>query len=286
MIKIDLAQGGLGWLQWRKGGIGGSDIAKIMGVSPFGSAMDVYNEKSGLSDGKKKNTAMKRGNDYEAEARELFCQIKGMKFIPICGEVRGYSYMKVSLDGYCDIENTILEIKVPGKKDLDLAAAGEIPEYYMMQMQWQLMVSQAIRGYFMAYDWRTKENYIVTVQRNERMIAELQARAHIFWDEFILGIPPPLQLDEHEFIFDDKELEDDVTGYITDDKAIKEAKLRNEQRKYRITKRDTNFKAFGITATRTKPRITYDYEAMIADGLDISKYAKEGETGWRITIDK
>ena len=36
------------WLSYRKLGIGGSDVAAIMGISPFATIRDLYNDKLGI----------------------------------------------------------------------------------------------------------------------------------------------------------------------------------------------------------------------------------------------
>lgn len=36
------------WLDYRKKGIGGSDVAAIMGISPFATIRDLYNNKVGM----------------------------------------------------------------------------------------------------------------------------------------------------------------------------------------------------------------------------------------------
>ena len=36
------------WLSYRKLGIGGSDVAAIMGISPFATIRDLYNDKFGI----------------------------------------------------------------------------------------------------------------------------------------------------------------------------------------------------------------------------------------------
>lgn len=36
------------WLSYRKFGIGGSDVAAIMGISPFATIRDLYNDKFGI----------------------------------------------------------------------------------------------------------------------------------------------------------------------------------------------------------------------------------------------
>ena len=37
------------WLKERRSGIGGSDAAAILGVSPWRTALDVYSDKRGIS---------------------------------------------------------------------------------------------------------------------------------------------------------------------------------------------------------------------------------------------
>ena len=37
------------WLNYRRQGIGGSDVAAVLGVSPFRTARDVYYDKLGIS---------------------------------------------------------------------------------------------------------------------------------------------------------------------------------------------------------------------------------------------
>ena len=36
------------WLSYRRLGIGGSDVAAIMGISPFATSRDLYNDKIGV----------------------------------------------------------------------------------------------------------------------------------------------------------------------------------------------------------------------------------------------
>jgi len=43
------------WLEARKGGIGGSDAAAILGKDPYRSALEVYAEKVGLTEPKEDN---------------------------------------------------------------------------------------------------------------------------------------------------------------------------------------------------------------------------------------
>jgi putative phage-type endonuclease len=190
MRKILLEQGTPEWLEWRKSGLGSSDIAAIMGKSPFSTAMKIYYEKSGFSEGAKTTHPMSRGSLYEGEARRAFTKKMKREFVPICCCHSDADYFLASLDGYDEKENHIVEIKVPGRKTLDQAAAGELPEYYHIQMQWQMGVCGASLGYFVCYMPETLEMYVVNIPPDINFIRVLQEEAELFWNNFKRGVPP------------------------------------------------------------------------------------------------
>ena len=70
-MRQDISQDGDAWHEFRAGGIGSSDIAAIMGKSPYKTAADVYYEKCGLSE-QFQTAAMKRGKEKEAEALDFY----------------------------------------------------------------------------------------------------------------------------------------------------------------------------------------------------------------------
>src|SRR5258705_288939 len=63
----------------RRLGIGGSDAAAIVGMSPYTTALDVYNDKLGLVPSKTPTQAMLRGRYLESVAVEIFCELTGKK---------------------------------------------------------------------------------------------------------------------------------------------------------------------------------------------------------------
>lgn len=284
----NLIQGSPEWHKWRSSGIGSSDIAKITGVSPFGSAFDFYNEKSGIVVTDKSSYATERGKHYEPIVREKFNKLQNANYETACFQHDNYCFILASLDGYDEATNTLIEIKVPGKKDLELAAQGEIPEYYKVQIQWQLGTCGAQRAYYICYDPKTDQMYIVTVARDEETIQRLFHSAHIFWDNFLRGIPPVKR--------------DDVdVDFITDEKfvsiALQAQKIKGELLKWELqwdeVKKEIlnfgkgrSFRGYGISAVKTSGRKTYDTDAMVADGIDIERYAKVGKESYTIKIDK
>lgn len=290
MIKVQLEQGSEDWLAWRNGGIGSSDIAKIMGISPWGTGLDVYNEKAGISKEKKKTWAMNRGTNYEAEARDIFNanKVEELKFYPDCFQRSDYPWARASFDGYNEFRNYILEIKVPGSKDFELAARGKVPEYYNIQMQWQMFVADSDIAIYMCYRPESGETHIFPIERDDALINAMKIAAEHFWINFLKGIPPGKKRSDHDFVIDDR-LADRVEEYKTCKRSFDLLQQKLEEIKSSILaygNGQNSFMGYGITVTLAKPRTTYDMMAMQTDGIDISKYAKTSEkSSYRITID-
>ena len=133
MKTIDLPQNSPEWLEFRRGGVGASDIAAIMGHNPYKDAVDVYREKMGIE--QEVNAYMQRGKDNELGARLRFCEEHGLTFVPLVVVDEEEPRFFASLDGYCEEKNWILEIKTPGKKTLEMAKNGKMPPYYFYQIQ-------------------------------------------------------------------------------------------------------------------------------------------------------
>jgi len=116
MKVINLEQNTDAWLDWRRSGLGSSDIASICGVNPYQSALDIYNTKTGFSEEQEPNVFMMRGKKYETEAREMFESIHGKSYPAINIEHDEFGYFKASLDGFCTFNRYIVEIKCSSGK--------------------------------------------------------------------------------------------------------------------------------------------------------------------------
>jgi len=135
------------WLEWRRTGIGSSDIAALMGVDPWKSPLDIYDSKDCLAEDGIPNSRMQRGIDNEGEARSLFNAIMENTYIPLNCEHPDIPIIHASLDGYWN--KKILEIKVPGRKVMEMAREGVIPIYYVYQIQWQFLATFADMAYYL-----------------------------------------------------------------------------------------------------------------------------------------
>ncbi|WP_279000071.1 YqaJ viral recombinase family protein, partial [[Clostridium] scindens] len=76
------------WLDYRKKGIGGSDVAAIMGISPFATIRDLYNNKVGilpaiLEEEESNWVAKEVGHRLENLVAEIFVRKTGLKVFPV-----------------------------------------------------------------------------------------------------------------------------------------------------------------------------------------------------------
>lgn len=119
----------------------------VLGLSPFSNAEKLAQEiKFGIKPYYSK--AMQDGNNLEDYAREMTNGFFDDVFIPTVG-VRG-EYL-ASLDGINFAEDTIIEIKV-SEKTYEEVKAGKIPNYYLAQIQHQMMVFNKVeKAYLVAY---------------------------------------------------------------------------------------------------------------------------------------
>lgn len=141
MIKFDTKEE---WLQIRKEGIGGSDVACILGHSPFKNAKDIY--KSKIEDVEQiSNKAIEFGNDFEPIVFESF-----KKKYKDSYEVLDYKdimfrnfwnpFLQASLDGVLvnkfSLDVGVLEIKTAQERKgkwYDTYGNRIVPQYYLDQ---------------------------------------------------------------------------------------------------------------------------------------------------------
>lgn len=129
--------------QARSRGVGGSDAAAILGLSPWKTAFEVWQEKLGLSKGKPDNPAMAYGRLIEPVIRQWYSDETGrvvtVPNAPIFHPK--YPYILGSLDGIADGER-VLEIKTSRSSDgWGEPGTDQIPVYYQTQVQQYMMVT-------------------------------------------------------------------------------------------------------------------------------------------------
>lgn len=180
------------WFVWRSQGIGSSDVAAILGLSPFHTPLQLWRIKTGLDPQVADSVATYHGRKYEPKARACFELTSFKDYIPKLFQSQQYPFMRVSLDGWYEEDREVLEIKCPGKETLALAERGEIPDYYRAQIQYQLFVADGKRAIYFAFNPETEKGFEIEVFPDEEFMKQMVAAVIDFWMRVQRKKPPPL----------------------------------------------------------------------------------------------
>jgi len=195
IYKID-QEDKLGFLIKRKEGIGGSDIAAVCGLNPYKSVLSVWYEKT------QKDLKIEEENipaeiglileDYLekkfiSKFQKLYDEEIELKKMPYILAHDQYDWCRCTLDRYIEKNNEIIpvEFKTTSEYQKDKWKEEEIPEQYYLQVQWQLFITGAKKGYLgvlignRVFDIRE-------IPRNENVINMALERADDFWNNFVL----------------------------------------------------------------------------------------------------
>lgn len=263
------------WTTWRGKGLGSSDAPVIMGVSPWKTPYQLWEEKTGLVKGFQGNFATQRGHEMEPKARAAFELEIGEEFPPVVAEHTNYPYIRASLDGFNSELNAVLEIKCPGKEDHALAMSGKVPEKYWPQLQHQLLVTGASKVYYYSYDG--EKGATVEVLPDLPYITTLLQAETAFWDLVQNKIAPEMTDKDAETITD-AELVMLAEHYASYDEQIKKLEIKMKELKDKIVEKCTHAKTKvgKLTITRSTRSGSIDY-AKIPElkGVDTEQYRKE-----------
>lgn len=191
MPRLELEQGTALWHSYRQAHIMATSASVILGINPFKTELDLWEEMIGLKPAPKMNSAMERGVKLEPEARELANSIIGIDFEPYVYESDALNWMAASLDGLSECGEFILEIKCPNEKTHEMAINEMIPDYYMAQVQHQLAVTNARLCYYFSYRPENIKKYaIVKIERDEEFIDKMISKESTFWIQLCTMQPP------------------------------------------------------------------------------------------------
>lgn len=180
------------FLKLRKLGIGSSDIASIIDLSPFKTKYRLWQEKAGIiEDDFKGNFATERGKRLEPEVRDWFNQQLHMNMIPTNRVSLDNSIFRASADGFDEKAQCLLEIKCPGMEDHTTALEVGVPEKYFPQCQWLMMVFGVSNLFYVSHNDKAENQYaIVRVQADQIYQEFLKTEAVKFWEHVVNKTEP------------------------------------------------------------------------------------------------
>lgn len=198
------------WLAARKSGIGGSDIAAIIGVSPFKTAVDVYLDKCGLVPDVEMNEAMQWGVLLEDVVAKHYQDTSGAKVQRVGEMMRHphFPWMLANIDraivtpgsrarfdgGKLQGADGILEVKTASAyKAGEWGAPADddaIPTHYAAQAMWYLGIA-GLEWCDVAVLIGGQKYLVKRIERDEETIKGMVERADEFWrGHVVAGVPP------------------------------------------------------------------------------------------------
>jgi len=278
IVSFPDGQGSKEWLDWRRNGIGASDISIIQGSNKYKTLLTLWDEKCGFKGEDEVNFAMEHGIKNEDKARQWINENEQLKLEPLCVEDQELSHFRASLDGY-DLEKKVLcEIKCPVSNDiLDNAREKQtLPMYWQHQIQWQIMLTNPVRAFIALWDYRYDSCLTIEAFAQPTLQKEMREKGKEFWRMVQMGVPP--KPSEKDYIrVEDEELKLLLQEYKDHDGVEKAAKEEKKRLKEKIVEfgDDGNFTCNGFFISRCAPRVTYNLDQMRLDGIDVDGYAKK-----------
>ncbi len=187
------------WLEKRRHGIGASDIAAIIGISPWSTPLQIWVSKTmdetpepEPSEDMKWGVRMETAILDEFEFRQP--QSADLTRGPLLRNIER-PWMMATPDGWHPAE----PVSVVEAKKVDAWSWDEIPKHYQVQVQWQLAVTGAQQGFLVVLH-RGRRLEIYPVIADPELQAELVEVGEWFWGLVESETPPPVTAEDNAFL--------------------------------------------------------------------------------------
>jgi putative phage-type endonuclease len=304
-MKVNtLAQDSQEWLEWRNTGLGASDAAVILGMSPYETPYGLWQIKTGKKapPDLSRNPNVQRGNRLEPLARKVAEKYIGESLDPICAAEEVENFILTSFDGITKNRKTVCELKCPHPSTfadiLNEAEDSKAFKLYWIQCQQQLLVSKADKAYLIFFMKGTEGNKDRIVPFEILPDTEFQQEVLIpklkwFWECINTDTPPERDPRRDPCEVDDKSWLELATEYHPLKQEIKNLKaeikvLESQVKPYEekfIELMGNNYKAdeSGIKVSRSDRKQGVNHELLVEElliilkkrGVNISKEALE-----------
>ena len=278
-----MEQGSKEWHDLRRSKIGASDSPVILGVSPWKTAYQLFLEKMTGSQ-QEVTSSMARGTALEESARERFQDKTGILMMPQVVVSVEREWQMASLDGISFDGKSIIEIKHPNKEVFQMATKGELPEYYMIQIQHALDTTGAAKCYYVVSNG--EKDVWVEVFPDKDLIHKIRKANERFYACMQSGEPPSLTEKDY-IVCEDKtflELMDEYKEITLELHVKKQAQEHVKDQLIELAKGKNIVSSKG-KMTRSVTKGTVDYK-LVPEliGINLEPYRKAPCEKWRITV--
>lgn len=185
------------WLAERARGVGGSDVAAILGLSPWTTPLQVWRRKTGQDPDAGSTRRMRRGSHLEAWVRDEWSAATGAEVaaVPFLRD-REALHRVASLDGLIvrPGEPRVLEIKTSrGRWD------DGLPIQYEIQVRWYLAMTGLAAG-LVVLDCGDDDLHETPVIHDPDLAGEIGEAVDRWWADYVVAgvAPEPTTPDERK----------------------------------------------------------------------------------------
>ena len=302
------------WLKERKKGIGGSDVACVLGLNKYKSAFALYNEKKSEELEDFDNEAMRVGRDLEEYVASRFTELSGIKVrhenAILINE--DFPFIRANVDRLCVGVKAGLECKTASTWNAKNFGKGEFPVNYYAQCVAYMAVT-GLPDWYLAVLVMGKEFKVYKLTRDKDCdcpewcecavyvsddeIESLVSACRDFWCEHIEKNVPPAVFNSNddeaitEACNPDSGQEIDMTGYLDKLTELTDLKRQIDELTAQKKQLEGEIKMFmgdcgkgyadGYKVSFTKQsRTTYDWRLFKENNpkIDLTPYKKTTES--------
>lgn len=309
------------WLAAREGGIGGSEIGALIGVSEYETPFSVYNAKKNGGKDLSAVAAVKWGHRFEDAVAEEVAERIGLvsRFAGGLWADRERPHLRVTPDRFATKPRVwkalgVIECKTAGDDDEweegSITAGGQgtgrAPLSYQAQIQWQMGILGLTKGWLGCYiSNQARDFYVVEVDFDREWFAEMTDEADRYWVVNILGDEPPMHNLRHPkteemlkqlhpvVVKPSVDLPDDAAEWLADYQRAKDAAekagqdLEEIKNFFRMWTGDAGAGYLGKDKVVSYPAVNtsrIDVEALKRDYPEVAKAVTARSTHRRLTI--
>ena len=272
------------FLAHRKKGIGGSDIAAILGVSKFKTALDVYLSKT-TEQPEQKGEHLYWGHALENPIIDRFIQDTGANVIrqPEMRRHPDYEWAIANADALItngDTIEAILEIKTSSafkSREWGADDTDEVPIEYIAQVQWYMWIYDVQEAYLAALIGGNQyRQYHIT--RDDELIAMLAEKAQAFWQNHVIPRIPPEPQDGADaqklYPSDNGDTAEADSDTLTAYAELRELKAQEKELKAQIAAKEDllKIKIGSYSAMQANGNTLFTWEAQQSQRFDSSAF--------------
>lgn len=177
--------------------IGGSDVAAILGLSPYKTRLAVWEEKMGMAPPFEGNYHTRRGNRQENVAAEVYMERTGLRLHRVNDRFRHpvYPYLTARIDRRIVGTKRLAEIKALSLGSYSKVKRTGLGADYICQMHHYIGMDASWEGGEWIIFCPDQDDYVsVSVDRDNALIAVMTQRLVEFWESHVVTrVAPPAE---------------------------------------------------------------------------------------------